>query len=608
MPQHIERNHSLNTGREIINRYAIDPATRAEENSLVAKDTANTAGNQALSANLTAIEVKNTLKNIVLEAGASDAEVISSRGNYDYLPDRLNENFTVLSDVQKTYRENVDAAFCFIDDDGKSGVFSDLKAIFDARNAKFSTAIITGSVGKSGYMTADQIKQLSAEGFEIISHTVNHVYLAEMDIGMADKELADSKIYLESLGLRVDNLAIPFGSYNDEVLKRIRKYYQSAVNSERAILNERPLKHFKIGRVGIGTATTWTLAQIKERIDYCIRNKLLCVFMTHIDETPAENRHLIGDTIDYIQSKGYSVTTYRDAFLKHRNRIDYGDYSLSESTPNYFVADAEGKVEFSAGKTTIFASGTHVFATPITDYPKNMISAEFIRNSESGAFPEGPGQGGMLLTYRVTNDDAGNYQMFVAYSTQIQYIRKWQNGAWGQFISAGSFKVANVGEISASMPATNFPIKAVTSVFIRLQDAAGFPESTYGNLVTYTLARDYVGTYQEYTIFTNKNRYIRNWQNGEWGEWTRDTESLISKDKVELFNKAHSEYASGKITVEKVFADTSSGFPSRGGTLLTNNMIGEAAFCYQEYHPVRSTLVYKRYVNMDGTWSAFSQV
>lgn len=79
----INATDTLNTGREKINKYAIEPAMRAEDNSMKALDKAMLAVNKSN-------DVQTQLNNVIIESGTSDAEVLQSRGSYEVLNDRLN--------------------------------------------------------------------------------------------------------------------------------------------------------------------------------------------------------------------------------------------------------------------------------------------------------------------------------------------------------------------------------------------------------------------------------------------------------------------------------------------------------------------------------------
>jgi peptidoglycan/xylan/chitin deacetylase (PgdA/CDA1 family) len=81
--------------------------------------------------------------------------------------------------------------------------------------------IITGRLGKKGYLTRDQVLHLARQGHRIGSHTVNHRNLTKLSMAELDKELITSKRLLEDLtDQTIDWFAPPGGIYNRAVLDR----------------------------------------------------------------------------------------------------------------------------------------------------------------------------------------------------------------------------------------------------------------------------------------------------------------------------------------------------------------------------------------------------
>ena len=93
--EHINEFDTLNAGREKINKHAIDPANRAELNSIDAKSVANQANQTSQNAEVIAVNTDDRLDNII--AGEmQDAEVIDARRPfggeaYATLGERLDE-------------------------------------------------------------------------------------------------------------------------------------------------------------------------------------------------------------------------------------------------------------------------------------------------------------------------------------------------------------------------------------------------------------------------------------------------------------------------------------------------------------------------------------
>jgi len=87
--------------------------------------------------------------------------------------------------------------------------------------------ISTGYIGKShDYLSIEQVRILNENGFEIGSHTINHKDLSSLDRNDLEKEIVESKKYIESLGIKVNLFAFPYGKNNNisiEAIKIVKK-------------------------------------------------------------------------------------------------------------------------------------------------------------------------------------------------------------------------------------------------------------------------------------------------------------------------------------------------------------------------------------------------
>ena len=82
------------------------------------------------------------------------------------------------------------------------------------------------------YMTWDNIKEMSENGFEIGSHAVTHSMLTTLSKGELQFELYESKEVIEyNLNKKVNAFSEPWGAYNDDIINEIKKYYNCCVNS-----------------------------------------------------------------------------------------------------------------------------------------------------------------------------------------------------------------------------------------------------------------------------------------------------------------------------------------------------------------------------------------
>jgi hypothetical protein len=79
-------------------------------------------------------------------------------------------------------------------------------------------------------MTWDDIETLNKEGYDIGSHSMNHVHLSNLSQQDIEYEVGQSKECLEDHGIQPTSFAYPFndGSDNEKIFKIVSKYYQLA--------------------------------------------------------------------------------------------------------------------------------------------------------------------------------------------------------------------------------------------------------------------------------------------------------------------------------------------------------------------------------------------
>ena len=100
-------------------------------------------------------------------------------------------------------------------------------------------------------MTAAQVRQLHALGFEIGAHTVRHVDLRNLDCDAIEAELCDGRARLEAiLGERVVGFAYPSGFHSESLQARVAALgFDYAVRTDRG-LNVMPWPIHALHRVG----------------------------------------------------------------------------------------------------------------------------------------------------------------------------------------------------------------------------------------------------------------------------------------------------------------------------------------------------------------------
>lgn len=79
--------------------------------------------------------------------------------------------------------------------------------------------VATAWIGKSGYLSWDNLGEMASAGMEIGSHTANHLPLAELTPQEIKFEFESSKKTIkQQLGIDIYSLSFPHGSYNAQTI------------------------------------------------------------------------------------------------------------------------------------------------------------------------------------------------------------------------------------------------------------------------------------------------------------------------------------------------------------------------------------------------------
>lgn len=109
-------------------------------------------------------------------------------------------------------------------DDGYSNFYDNAFPELKKRKMTAVVYIISDFVGKDGYMTSDQIKEISSYGIEIGAHTKTHPDLTIISNEKAREEIFGSKSALEQIiGKGIISFCYPSGKYNQETESLVKE-------------------------------------------------------------------------------------------------------------------------------------------------------------------------------------------------------------------------------------------------------------------------------------------------------------------------------------------------------------------------------------------------
>jgi peptidoglycan/xylan/chitin deacetylase (PgdA/CDA1 family) len=112
--------------------------------------------------------------------------------------------------------------------------------------------ITAGFVGKAGYLSPEQLRQLQSVGFEIGCHSMTHAYLNDLALPDLRREISDAGKKIEDIiGNRVEHFSCPGGRYDAKALAAAKDAGYRSVATSRAHANSSATNPFLLGRVAI---------------------------------------------------------------------------------------------------------------------------------------------------------------------------------------------------------------------------------------------------------------------------------------------------------------------------------------------------------------------
>jgi peptidoglycan/xylan/chitin deacetylase (PgdA/CDA1 family) len=111
-------------------------------------------------------------------------------------------------------------------------------------------------VGKPGYLTPSQLRELCDLGLEIGCHSATHPYLTDIDDRQLHEETAAAKNLLEQItGRAVNHFSCPGGRWDRRVLKAVKTAQFQSMATSHTIVNSSQTDPFMLGRVAVLRST-----------------------------------------------------------------------------------------------------------------------------------------------------------------------------------------------------------------------------------------------------------------------------------------------------------------------------------------------------------------
>ncbi len=142
-------------------------------------------------------------------------------------------------------------------DDGHSSDFEVAFPILLEANVRATFFPVINFIGKSKYLSWEQIKEMQKYGMSFGSHSLSHQYLSRIAIKDAIKELQDSKNKLQDkLGVEIKSFSFPYGDWNMKLYDEALKIgYSDIYISKHGLIND---GMFPLPRNSINSSMDWS--------------------------------------------------------------------------------------------------------------------------------------------------------------------------------------------------------------------------------------------------------------------------------------------------------------------------------------------------------------
>lgn len=431
--------------------------------------------------------------------------------------------------------------FAWIDDDGKSYVYSTLYPWAVEYQVPFTTAVITRMANK--YLTQEQILEMYQSGLvEVASHTVNHRKLPTLPDEQLEAEIKGSKETIESWGIPCNLIAYPFGEIDQRGLELVKDQYKygliaggpqnSAGMPTEKRVNYAPISTYHIKRVGIGGEMgRQEIDMIKEQVDDACANNGLIVFMSHVSSNGAADLAVYTEIVEYIRSKGHDIEPAEEALDRFSNLVEVGGWS-DHDPEGYLVIGADGSVRLdNLNGQVVMPNNSYTNASTPGSYPPNQITTCAVTGGSAGAGLPGAPRG--TLTAYLTG--SLGYRMYMPSTTTDLYvqIRSSTQDKWNDWVKVNSnvTSMLSNNKIDHTTRPNVLPSGVSMCIVTKAASLEILPgDGGMGYLTSYKLSTNSANVRQEWQPFDSVTTYIRLADTStKWGPWYKLEPVLVEE-------------------------------------------------------------------------------
>lgn len=168
-----------------------------------------------------------------LDLGATGVEGLPNLKNITKVRIRMKGGGTggkIRMDDLREVESPDDGYVAVVFDDAQRSDYTKGFDILEKYDIQASSAIVTNHVDDDGFLTLDQMKEMQSAGWDFASHTASHSNLLNASRLEVEREVVDSKQWLESNGFeRASNCFVyPYGLYDKQLKSFVDQHYDAA--------------------------------------------------------------------------------------------------------------------------------------------------------------------------------------------------------------------------------------------------------------------------------------------------------------------------------------------------------------------------------------------
>jgi len=178
-------------------------------------------------------------------------------------------NYNILSlkqliELMKTKYKIPQKTLVITFDDGYEDNYTTAFPILKKHNFPATIFLTTGRLGSDNYMNWDEIREMHNSGLiDFEPHTMNHPKLSQISTEVAEREMKESKLEIESkLSKKCEFFAYPFGNYDEKSLKISQNLFKATLSVKRGFVGQSD-NVYELKRNSIDSLTTPLLFKLK---------------------------------------------------------------------------------------------------------------------------------------------------------------------------------------------------------------------------------------------------------------------------------------------------------------------------------------------------------